>query len=595
MMVEPFTPGRGRVGTGERDGDLGVAVDVALDVPFDIAFDAAPIGMALVDGAERIVRVNAAISHLVGMTAADLIGRGVCSLVHHDDAVRAMCAIRSALRNPPDPPGRWVVDHRVTDASGAVRWVTTHLARIDRVGQPPQVLVHMLDVTDHRMFQERLRHLEDHDALTGLLNRRSFDRVLASHLDHVHRSGPRGAVLLLDLDNFMYINDSLGHQHGDELIKRVADVVLSHVGPRDVLARLGGDEFAVFAPDMDRHGAERVADRLLDAIRSVRVDLGSPAGRTMTASVGIALFDGSHTGVDEVLVAADLAMYDAKDDGRDRWIMASPDTRTTSRTMTKMTWVERIRSALGGDALQLYAQPIMDLATGASSQCELLLRMQAEDGTVVLPGQFLAIAEHLDLIQRIDRWVTEAAIDYLRTTSGVTVEVNLSGATLGDPTLLDVVQRRLSDTGVDPRRLVFEITETAAIANIADAHHFATTLAQIGCRFALDDFGAGFGSFYYVKHLPFDFVKIDGEFIANATTNPTDQAIIRSIVAIARELGKSTIAEHTRDAATLELLRELGVEYAQGFHIGHPTPLASWRPTVAETPRLPAAAASRQV
>jgi EAL domain-containing protein (putative c-di-GMP-specific phosphodiesterase class I) len=280
-----------------------------------------------------------------------------------------------------------------------------------------------------------------------------------------------------------------------------------------------------------------------------------------------------------MLVSADLAMYDAKEDGRNRWAMSSiGDARDRRRTRSRVSWVERIERALEGDDFELFAQPIVDLRSGSTSQYELLLRMRESDGALTLPGDFLAVAERLDLIQGIDRWVTTRAIDLLadhqRGGRDLSIEINLSGRSLNDPGLLDLISHRIDSSGVDPHGLIFEVTETAAVSDIAAARNLAHSLADIGCRFALDDFGAGFGSFYYLKYLPFDFLKIDGEFVSNCTSNDTDKTIIRALVNVARQLGKQTIAEFTGDAATLRFLRKEGVDHAQGYHVGRPLPLS---------------------
>jgi len=240
-----------------------------------------------------------------------------------------------------------------------------------------------------------------------------------------------------------------------------------------------------------------------------------------------------------------------------------------------MTWGKRIRSALSENRFVLYAQPIMGVNTGETTRYELLLRLGDQPGEVVLPGEFLHIAERLDLIQEIDRWVVNEALEALAGQAAderATLEVNLSGRSVGDPVLLDMIERGVEEHGVDPSRLVFEVTETAAVANIQRASTFATRLADLGCHFALDDFGAGFGSFYYLKHLPFDFLKIDGEFVRGCLDSRTDQLVIEAVVGIARGLGKETIAEFVEEPRTAAFLQQQGVDYLQGYWIGRPEP-----------------------
>ena len=278
-----------------------------------------------------------------------------------------------------------------------------------------------------------------------------------------------------------------------------------------------------------------------------------------------------------MLVNADLAMYDAKNAGRDRAEVFASGEQGSSRMKGRLTWAQRIGGALQHDGFTVLAQPIVELATGRRSQHELLLRMRDEHGEHILPGSFLYIAERLGMVQEIDRWVTTQAINLLvehrDRGEELTFEVNLSGLSIGDPQLLALVSRELERTGVAPRNLIFEITETAAVINMPRAGQFIRDLNELGCRFALDDFGAGYGSFYYLKHLPFDFLKIDGEFVKNCRTSETDRLLIKAAVDIAAGMGKRTIAEFVGDQETVRLLNSLGVDYGQGFHLGHPEPL----------------------
>jgi len=277
---------------------------------------------------------------------------------------------------------------------------------------------------------------------------------------------------------------------------------------------------------------------------------------------------------EDVLVNADLAMYDAKNAGRDRAELYEAGQQEGSRMAGRVTWAHRIGKALQHGEFTLLAQPIVNLASGRASQYELLLRMCDERGDLIPPGAFLYIAERLGMVHEIDRWVTEQAIALLaaRRAEGeeLVLEVNLSGLSIGDPELLALVSRELERTGVPPHSLIFEVTETAAVINMTRAGQFARDLTRLGCRFALDDFGAGYGSFYYLKHLPFDFLKIDGEFVKGCHTNETDRLLIKAAVGIATGMGKRTIAESVGDEQTVCLLTDLGVDYGQGFHFGRP-------------------------
>jgi diguanylate cyclase (GGDEF)-like protein len=425
--------------------------------------------------------------------------------------------------------------------------------------------------TSRRQHESQLQHLADHDPLTGLLNRRAFGLELQRHLAGGTRHGRAGALLALDLDGFKYINDTLGHEAGDELIVEVARVLRGRLRDCDVLARIGGDEFAILLPRSNGAGASTVAESLLRTLRSAQFT-GSRANRPVTVSVGVAEFGDEEVTAEQAMVNADLAMYDAKELGRNRVSVFSPDSNREPRIRTRLSWMQKIDAAFENDGFALEAMPIVDVQTGAIDQYELLLRMRDDSGGLIAPAVFLDVAERFDVIHRIDHWVTMQAVRFLAENPSFPygLAVNLSGKSIADPELILGLRSELRANGVDPSRLTFELTETAAVADVLLARQVADSLHKLGCKFALDDFGAGFGSFSYLKHLPFDYIKIDGEFVKDCATDRTNQLIISSLVGIARGLGRHTVGEYTSDAETLETLRRFGVDFAQGFHIGKP-------------------------
>jgi diguanylate cyclase (GGDEF)-like protein/PAS domain S-box-containing protein len=436
------------------------------------------------------------------------------------------------------------------------------------------------DVSDRKRFEAQLLDLANHDPLTGLFNRRRFNEEVEQQLVAGRRYGMSGALLFLDLDQFKDVNDSRGHRAGDELLVGLANLLRGRLRDSDIVARLGGDEFAVLLPFTEREEAESVANDLLKAIRAETfVVSGSPL--TITASIGAACFpeDGSTAG--EILSRADLAMYQAKEQGRNRVAVFSWHVDWQAKIESRIGWHRRIREALEHDLFVLHAQPILDLASAKITRYELLLRAVEVDGELVLPGVFLDIAERSGLIQDVDRWVVRKAIrmlgEHRAAGRDITFEVNLSGKAFGDPEMLPMIQRELASAGVEPSRLILEVTETAAIANMDDAQRFVHTLHTLGCRFALDDFGVGFSSFSHLKYLPVDYLKIDGSFIRELSRSSVDQQLVQAIVGVARALGKKTIAEFVNDAETVDLLRAYGVDFAQGFHIGRPAPLPDSR------------------
>lgn len=439
------------------------------------------------------------------------------------------------------------------------------------------------DISERKRFESQLVHIANHDPLTGLFNRRRFDEELDRQLSEAQRYGRRGALLFLDLDQFKDVNDSRGHRAGDDLLTSLAMLLRQRLRDTYIIARLGGDEFSVLLPHADEEQACAVARELLEAIRGhTFVVAGASLG--ITVSLGIALFPDHGTSAGELLSHADMAMYRAKEEGRNRASMFSPDGDWQAQIESRIGWHQRIREALDCGLFVLSAQPILDLRSDKISQYELLLRMVGPDGELIAPSFFLDIAERSGLIQDIDRWVVRRAIELLAEHEAaghpIRIEVNLSGKAFADRELLTIIQEDLIFRGVDPANLVLEVTETAAIANIGEAQTFVRTLQAMGCGFALDDFGVGFSSFSQLKHLPVDYLKIDGSFVQDLAANAVDQHLVQAIVSVARGLGKMTIAEFVGDGETVRLLKEYGVDYAQGYYVARPGPLPDIAPDV---------------
>jgi diguanylate cyclase (GGDEF)-like protein/PAS domain S-box-containing protein len=544
---------------------------------FRSAFDDAPIGMMIVDLDGRYLKVNEAFCAILGHPRATLIGLAHRSVTHPDDVAGHEASTRRLLAGD---ARSFTCEKRFLHAAGHPVWTSINVTLIrDADGRPLHFITQAQDITERRLYENQLKHMADHDPLTGLLNRRSFHGELDHHIARVKRFGATGAVLMIDLDHFKYYNDTQGHSAGDDLIVRIGHALESRMRETDVLARLGGDEFAVLLAREDPASAEVVARGLLEVIRDESPAPTLGERRRVTASIGIACFtDGEGITGEEIMVNADVAMYDAKENGRNQTGHYRTAEHERPRMESQMRWASEITQVLAEDRFELVAQPIQPLRGNGPTQYELLLRMRDTNGDQIPPGTFLYIAERLGLIQEIDRWVVAHAIDLLaeQRAAGrdLRFEVNLSGHTIGDPELLELIERRLRETGVPPDRLIFEITETAAVANIARAATFAARLSELGCRFALDDFGAGFGSFYYLKHLPFDYLKIDGEYVRHCATNETDRILISAVVQIARSMGKHTIAEFVGDQEAVEVLTRLGVDFGQGYFLGCPEPLA---------------------
>jgi diguanylate cyclase (GGDEF)-like protein/PAS domain S-box-containing protein len=553
----------------------GLALRVS-EEQFRCSFDEAQIGMLIIgfDGCYK--RVNDAFCAIVGYSHEQLAGLSRDTITHPGDVAEDAEELRVLLAGYTTPRAR---EKRYLHASGDVVWTAIYVSLIrDPEGRPLHLIAQVQDITERRRNERQLEHMADHDPLTGLLNRRSFRRELAGHVARVARYGASGAVLMLDLDNFKYFNDSRGHSAGDELIVRIAQALQSRLRDSDVLARLGGDEFAVLLPCGDEQSTQKAVEALLQVVRNEAAAATAGGQKWVTASAGIALFaDGASLTAEEIMVNADLAMYDAKEAGRDRWARYRTEHSDRPKIESRMKWAEQIHDAFASDGFELLAQPIVPLNARGRTQYELLLRMRGRNGDLIPPAAFLHVAERLGLIADIDRWVTRRAIDMLadQRAAGRDLRfgVNLSALSMGDEKLFELIELRLRETGVPPDRLIFEVTETAAVAHVGRAVRFAERLSELGCAFALDDFGAGFGSFYYLKHLPFDYLKIDGEFVQHCAENETDRILISAVVQIARGMGKRTIAEFVTSAETVEVLKHLGVDYGQGFALGRPAPL----------------------
>jgi len=535
------------------------------------AFHAAPIGVALLTSDRRWLQVNGALCAMLGYAEDELVGRPVDDFVHPEDRVGDNCPLaRSAFVD-----GRRGIcrrERRFYHKSGRIVWVEQTCSRIDQGNEGFYFITQFQDVTDRKEAEARLRQMASRDSLTGLYNRRAFQAELERHLDLARKHRVRGALLFLDLDLFKFVNDTLGHPAGDQVLVRAAEIIQRHLRPTDIASRHGGDEFAILMPYTGRE-AVTVAEAVLKGLQQEPITV---KGRriTVTGSIGITFFPENGLSAERLLAQADMAMYKAKESGRNTVVVFEENDDWRDELATKLSWDQRLREALRQNRFVLHAQPILDLTTGKVSRLELLLRLVGENGELIAPGEFLAGAERFGLIQEIDRWVLREAIRLMAEHGESEVEafeVNLSGKTMSDPGLARMIKEELEQRRVDPSRLVLEITETAAIGDLEQARRFITAMRSLGCRFALDDVGSGFSTLHLLKHLPVDYLKIDGAFIRNLPTESADQHLVRAMVAMARSQGQKTIAEFVDSEETLKLLREFGVDYAQGYLVGRPS------------------------
>ena len=535
-----------------------------------------------VDTAGRIEFMNPVAERLTGWPLAEAHLRPVAEVFAVvDEATGAPIA---------DPVARALSEASAIEAEGNVVLLCRGAESIaidysvapirDRTARTVGAVLVVQDMSRERQYAARLSNLASHDPLTGLLNRREFEQRVRATVEHREAEEGQHAVLYLDLDQFKVVNDTSGHAAGDELLRQVGALLRPRLREGDVLARLGGDEFGVLLPHCPPSPALRIAEALRKAIVDFRF---AWKNRSFTIGVSIGLVnlaEGPHT-LASVLSAADAACYLAKDKGRNRVQVYRPEDDEVALRRGEMEWVNRLHRALAEDRLCLYAQPMHAMhSTGTEVlHQELLVRLIDESDELIQPITFIPAAERYHLMPSIDRWVIRTAFRLLadRRAAGDasalsgTYAINLSGASIGDDQFLDYVRESFARFRIPHRAICFEITETTAVTSLSKAAEFIGAMREPGCRFALDDFGVGVSSFTYLKQLPVDYIKIDGSFVRNMLHDPVDAAMVEAIHRIGRVMGKQTIAESVETAATLEALRSVGVDFAQGNAIAPPT------------------------
>jgi diguanylate cyclase (GGDEF)-like protein/PAS domain S-box-containing protein len=521
----------------------------------------------------RFTYVNRAVEDIYGYAPDEIVGH----FLHE-------------FRSPDHPPHDQDAIRQLIRGKDSVHFETVHLdnesrphflefsARThkDPAGFVLRISGTTRDVTEQKAFQHQLSYNAEHDPLTGMFNRNYFQEELERTVARVARSGLTCALFYIDLDQFKYINDTLGHAAGDRLLVDIGALLSTHVRDGDLIARFGGDEFTLLLYNIDRSDVIRAAENFRLLCDNYTFSENDKSWN-VSASIGIAMIDRQTSSSEELLSHADLACNMAKQQGRNRINLYNPADLDKADMAADMGWATQVRAMLEHDRFQLAFQPIIATGDGEILDYEVLVRMVCDDGQIILPGGFMPAAERFGLIHSVDRWIVRRAIEQLhelhlqgRRTS---FSINLSGKAFEDDTLLPMIHDLLETTGLDPVYVTFEITETAAIANLAAAEQFISALKDIGCQFALDDFGSGFSSFAYLKHLPVDKLKIDGSFVKGMAHSSVDQAMVESMNQVAHALGKETVAECVENEETLEILRAMGVDRAQGNYIGLPDSL----------------------
>jgi diguanylate cyclase (GGDEF)-like protein/PAS domain S-box-containing protein len=539
-------------------------------------------GVIRTDSEGRIDSMNPMAEHLTGWTAEDAFGRPVAEVFQIVDEVT-----RTPLS---DPVQRCLDEGRVVEspghalllgAEGREYSVRDSAAPIrDRSGAVIGAVVVFKDVTQLRGMEREMIYLASHDALTGLLNRREFEVRLKRAIRTARAEQRLHVLLYLDLDEFKAINDNCGHLVGDEMLKQITALLRSRVRRSDTLARLGGDEFGVLLEDCPLDHARQIAEDIRRSVREFRFRWREQMF-SVGVSIGFVAIDGDSGDIAQVMGAGDAACYVAKEGGKNRVHEHELDDTTIAERYGDMQWIHRIHGAFDDRRFRLYYQLVQPLAgnPGRELLCEVFLRMLDEDGKVVAPSSFLAAAERYKLIGSLDRWVVHTSFRALsevqrrEVSRPVLFSVNISAQALAEDGFLDYVGEELDKSAVDPRRVCFEITETAAISKLDSALRFISGLKAKGCRFILDDFGSGLSSFSYLRDLQIDYLKIDGEFVQNMLEDRVKRAMVESINQVGHALGIQTIAEWVENRPTLEVLKAMGVDYAQGYWLCRPQPL----------------------
>ncbi len=442
-----------------------------------------------------------------------------------------------------------------------------------------QLLATGLDITESKQLEKNLSWLADHDSLTALFNRRRFEKELEDALLWANKHDAQGALLYLDLDNFKDINDYCGHQIGDIILRKVASTITTLTKDIDpsahlICARLGGDEFAILLRNTDEEAACILSKRILDILFQIRHEENNFKFQ-LTCSIGVATFTGMESSATELLTNADFAMYQAKLLGRNQYNVFREDDSHREKVNQRLIWREKIETALSNGRFVLHYQPILNIQTRTISHYETLIRMKDDNDELISPGLFINVAERLGLIQEIDHFILKSSIkkqaELLRQGYDIKLAINLSGKAFDDPELTNIVQQTIQENNARAENLIFEITETAAVTDIVSAEKIMAEIQSLGCQFALDDFGVGFSSFYYLRELPVEYVKIDGSFIHELPANTDNQILVKALSEVAIGFNKLTVAEFVDSLQTLNILSEAKVNFAQGYFIGKPS------------------------
>jgi len=529
-------------------------------------------------GKDREIKsVNAYGARELGYQIDELIGKPIHSLFFRGDHHQLDLAIKSCFTEFGSVQ-HWEL--RKKHKNGSTLWVKETARLVQDQEQNDQLFIVSEDISERHKLSQKLSYQASHDALTGLINRHEFERRTQQLLDTVFEDRAQHVMCYLDLDQFKIVNDSCGHLAGDTLLKSISSLLNLKIRRGDTLARLGGDEFGILMTHCSIEQAKMIAESIRQLIQDFNF-VWQEKTYSVGASIGLVTIDKDTNSLTSIMATVDAACYAAKDSGRNRIMVYSETDQELNQRRGDMSWVHRLQEAIDQNKFCFYCQRIIDVNPEGKTNkpsYELLLRLCEKDGEIIPPNAFLPAAERYHLATKIDRWVIQNAFDWL-VSLGPKIDdfryctINLSGSSLDDPDFLEFVIFQAEQYKIPDHKICFEITETAAISNLAGAIKFIKALSKRGCCFALDDFGSGVSSFGYLKNLPVDFIKIDGSFIKDMATDPIDYAMVKSINDIAQVMGKKTVAEYVENDAIMACLKEIGVDYAQGSAIGMPRPI----------------------
>jgi len=532
-----------------------------------------------VDLNECIVYLNPAAEKLLGRTIKEVSGKefkkvfniveeGTCDVI--DDSLHE-CFVTGKIVQLPEHSSLITKDDPAISIEASIAPMKSDAG--DLMG----VVIIIQDVSHARRLTRQLSYQASHDLLTGLFNRRKFEEHLEEMLINVHKEDTQHALFYLDLDNFKIVNDTCGHVAGDELLKQLPALFNEVLRSGDIIARLGGDEFGIILQNCGLQQAENIANKIRQKVKGYRF-VWDDKTFEIGASIGVIGINSDNAEMSKILSSADVACYAAKDAGRNRVHIYEPSDDAVSERYGQVHWTARISKALEDDRFQLCQQPILGVANNKRDHLEILLRMIDENGDMILPGAFMPAAERYGLMLEIDRWVINKVFEFMgrddpadpiKSTDRV-IAINLSSDSINDGTLLDYILQKKAKHNISLTNVCFEVTETVAISNLSKATVFINELKNYGCQFALDDFGSGLSSFSYLKNLPVNYLKIDGSFVKDVSRDEIDRAMVESIQQIGKVMKLRTIAKHVEDEQTLKILREIGIDCAQGYYLGRP-------------------------